>query len=208
MSRTFETSTSRKTPNYALERPMKAWQGCAAGALRNCAPAALSNGQRAAAQRGRWASMHSRLNSRLIGSVLILCIGAYACSDAETSSPDSDVVKVQVNLAGPQTPIEAVPPCTQPLPVGGKRMAVDPDFPADVLLIIQFGSDGNASPAIIDRIEKKYGIELIPYLAGREQVLGGVVPLSNPQLAQMRCEPGVLSIKYDNPSASVDDVVE
>ena len=87
-------------------------------------------------------------------------------------------------------------------------MAVDAEFPADVLLIIQYGPDGNASPAIIDRIEKKYGIELIPYTAGPGDVLGGIASLSNSQLAQMRCEPGVLSIKYDRPQASFSDVVK
>ena len=88
-------------------------------------------------------------------------------------------------------------------------MAVDPDFPADVLLTIQHGPDGNASPEVIARIEKKYGIELMPYLEGPEPILlGGVATLSNAQLAQMRCESGVLGIRYDIPRASVDDVVE
>jgi hypothetical protein len=40
-------------PNYALERSVKAWQGCAAGAREMLAPAAPGNRQRPAAQRGR-----------------------------------------------------------------------------------------------------------------------------------------------------------
>jgi hypothetical protein len=116
-------------------------------------------------------------------------------------------VKVQVNLAAPPTPFEAALPCKQPIPVGGTRMAVDPDFPADVLLTIQRGYDGSASPDIIERLEKKYGIELMPYMDGSEHV-GGIAPLSNAQLDQMRCEPGVLSIDYDKPVGWVDDVVD
>lgn len=38
-------------PSYALERPMKAWQGCAAGARTIIAPAALVSWRRPAAQR-------------------------------------------------------------------------------------------------------------------------------------------------------------
>jgi hypothetical protein len=41
------------TSNNALERPVKAWQGRAAGAGKQVAPAALGKCRRPAAQRGR-----------------------------------------------------------------------------------------------------------------------------------------------------------
>jgi hypothetical protein len=43
--------------NYALERSVKAWQGCAAGAWNDFAPAAPSEALPRPAQRERWASL-------------------------------------------------------------------------------------------------------------------------------------------------------
>jgi hypothetical protein len=139
--------------------------------------------------------MHPRMRSRLSILVLTLCVGMYACTEPETAT-GATVFAVELKSASSAAPVATDPPCEQPLPVGGKRMAVDPDFPADVLLIIQYGPDGNASQAVIDQIEKKYGIGLTPFLGGRDHLLGGSAPLSNAQLAQMRCEPGVLAIKH------------
>ena len=44
-------------PNYALERAVRTWQGCAAGAGTIVAPAAPGKGLARPAQRGRWASL-------------------------------------------------------------------------------------------------------------------------------------------------------
>jgi hypothetical protein len=41
------------TPNYALERSVRAWQGCAAGAGKIAAPAAPGSALPRPAQRGR-----------------------------------------------------------------------------------------------------------------------------------------------------------
>jgi hypothetical protein len=44
-------------PNYVLERSVRAWQGCAAGARTIIAPAALVEVGPRPAQLGRWTSL-------------------------------------------------------------------------------------------------------------------------------------------------------
>ena len=141
--------------------------------------------------------MHVPLRSRLTISLAFLCVGAHACTDRNSSSAESATVGVQVVLADPEATVPAVSPCEHPLPVGGNRMKVDPDFPADVLLIFQPGSDGKASPEIVDLIEQKHDIKLTPFLSSYGDLIGGSAPLSNAQLATIRCEPGVLAIRYE-----------
>ena len=133
--------------------------------------------------------MHAKSRRRLAIPLMTLCVGAFACTKSDTSSNELPVAEDSPTAARNA-------PCDEPVPLYGKRMRVEPDFPADVLIIIRPGPDGIASQATYDELQKKYDVELMPYLSRYEDLIGGYASLTEAQVATMRCESDVLAITY------------